>query len=349
MKFFVKGYSGKQQIKFLPVIIIILIIIPCSLTFVYQTFNDLSSITDINVWSIDEQSTIDTNILWQRSVPCLNRGLGNPNGVVALSQGQLILPCRQSLTGDVVIAYDLLSGEELWEESAQNIDEIRPITDSYIIVFNDSDVKRLNYSGDVIWQYEFTSRNIRTVIPCGNFICIPASNTGLRYIRSIETGANIQDVEMEYIFAIYPDFAVRNQTNQVEIIEQETQSSIWMTQVPYQLSYENFLRYEDILLMQYENNIQAFNISTGNPLWTIERISRSLPLLIDNHLFIYTPDNSLEIYDVTNGELSGRIILERLNTDELDEHIALSGNSNTLAITYLDTLEVIVLTVDLES
>lgn len=350
MKLLSKRYLRKRRINFLPLAIIMNIIIVFGIIILSQTINDLSAITDIQLWSISEQSTVASEILWQRSVPCLEDGLGHPNGVIALSQDQLILPCERFTTGDIVIAYDLLNGEELWQESARSIDEVRHINDSYIIVFDDSDVKRIDYSGDVIWQYEFTSHSVRTVIPCGDFICIPRSNTGLHYIRSVETGANVQDIEMEYIFALYPDIIVRNQENRVEIVDSATQSVIWSTQVPYQLSYEHFLRYEDMLLIQYANHIRAFNILTGELIWTIEndreRRFRSVPLLLDGHLFIYTSNNALEIFDVVDGNLSGQITLQRMNEDQLSGYVALSGNADTIAIAYFDTQEVIVLRTD---
>lgn len=346
MKFLALGFARKKQVNIVPVAIFISVVLAFVVMFLYQAINGIAPITSINVWEIDEQSTIQAEILWQKSVPCLYRGLGNPNRGFVVSESQLVLPCEQLLSGDVAIAYDLVSGEEEWQESANSIDEIINLPDGYIFVFNDSDVKMVDYSGDVIWHYEFTSRNVRTIIPCGDFICIPEGDTGLSYIYSAGTGTNVQNIEMENILAVYPDIFVRNVATSVEVFNSETQSIIWITPVPYQLTYENFTRYNDILLIHYAGYIQAFDILTGTLIWEVQEVFRSAPLLVNDNLFVYTIENSIEVYDVVDGDLSGSITLHRSDTEVSNGSIALSGNRNMLAIVYYATQEVILLNLD---
>src|SRR5690606_12269379 len=164
-----------------------------------------------------------------------------------------VISCYQplALNGDSVIALDLVEGEKQWQTSARNPLQITDMDNGFIIVFDDSIVKRLDLHGDEMWRYKFPSRTVRTIIPCEGFICVPRGNSGIRHIRSGQTGENIEDVDIDNVFGIYSDVYVRNVNTKVEIVEPDNLSTMWEVDVPYQLSYWNFARYRDILLIHY--------------------------------------------------------------------------------------------------
>ncbi len=345
MQFVAKRFSGKRRINFVYYMFFLVMI--AAVVILVQTMGNATPISSIDVWKIDEQSGINAEILWQKSVPCLNRGLGNLNGTTSILNNLVALPCKRFLLGDVVITYDLFSGEKQWDISSQSTDQIASLDNAYIIAFNDSFVRRVESDGDEIWRYKFPSRTARTIIPCEDFLCIPRGRGGIRHIRSPQTGKNLEDIEIEDVMAVYSDVLIRNVDTTVKVLDRETQATIWSVQVPYKLSYWRFIRYEDILLINYGEDVRAFDISTGTPLWEMQERSRSRLLLIDDKLVIYRPDNALQFYDVRNGNLLGNLMLQdkdNQNSRSLD--VALSGNSDFLSIAYHDKKQVIVLKLD---
>lgn len=349
MRFVVRGWSGKKPIRIV-YLIPILILVPIAIILA-QMIGSSPTISSINIWRISELNNIEAEILWQKSIPCLQAGFDDPNGITSVSDSQIVVSCYQPLTlnRDGVIALDLVEGEKQWQTSARNPLQITYIDNGFIIVFDDSTVKRLDLHGDETWRYKFPSRTVRTVIPCEGFICVPRGNLGIRHIRSSQTGENIEDVDIDYVFGVYSDVYVRNVNTRIEIIERDTLSTIWEVDVPYQLSYWNFARYEDIFLIHYGREyVATFSISNGTPIWEMQIESSSDPLLLNDKLYVYRPNNSLEIYDVSTGNLVGSVSLQQVtdnNTGNMD--VALSGNSDLLSITYRKREEILLMRLNL--
>lgn len=144
---------------------------------------------------------------------------------------------------------------------------------------------------------------------------------------------------------------IADPTNQHELMSIQLSESI--KDDNYGISPQIFTAYDnDILLLFYgserTHRIEAYRISTGQKIWTLLKKFNSVPILIDKQLVAYGFDNTIEVYDIQNGELINQIKLTRKDNSAeqsttKSDRIWLAGYDQTLSILHQDTGELITL------
>lgn len=317
----------------------------------------------ITLWTITDRSNLDSEILWQKYYPCLGYGRTTPHGAVAVSQSQVVVyrSCLGIIDGNF-IALDLFTGHESWYSGADGGLQVINVGDGYLVVFDHIIVKKLNYTGRTVWETrQFPSRSMDAVFPQDGLIYAPfrtADNASVLML-STQTGQLLENIEDENIIGIFNDFIVRHtDRDTIEVMDAENEHVIWSTSIMvagYKPSFKDVNRINNVLLLySRRERVDAYDIHTGERLWSLEQNTGSYPLLLQNTLFVYGLDNRLRAYDPEDGQLIGYITLKRNddsdpNSGKPETNVALAGYGDVLSLAFRNTHELVTLQVYVDS
>lgn len=311
-------------------------------------------------WSVIKTTDVNAQILWQRSDPCLSTGYTTPHGAVAISHAQVAAHRSCVGTDGALLAFDLLTGGETWHSEANNGFQIVAVDDGYLAVFRDTTVRKIDPSGQTVWEApEFVTRSMRAVFPQNDLIYAPfrTNNHAGIYIMSLQTGEIIQTIEDENIIGIFDEFRLRHTHHStIEMVDVENESVIWSTPIltpNYMPSFTDIDKINDVLLFYTgRTRVDAYNIHTGEPLWSLEQAAGSYPFLIQNTLYIYGLDNTLKVYNPETGKMLGQVAFSRAgslnsNSGRPESNVALAANDSIVTLMFRNTQELVTLQVDI--
>jgi outer membrane protein assembly factor BamB len=314
--------------------------------------------SDIDIWRVSNTSTIDAQILWQKSIACLTPGYTTSHGAIAVANSQVVFNSGcLGIVGNHFVALNLQTGEIVWKKLGAQSYQILAVDDGYLAVYGDSFIGKLDFAGNSIWESEqFPSRAMRAFYVRGDTIYAPFSilpEDGV-YLLSPQTGQIINTI-------VDKNAAVTLNTvhinwfgdNQIAIVDNRTGKTIWTTNrptMPYYAPFTYFEQIDDVLLIYSGGNqIDAFDIYTSHKLWHLKHKYGSDPLVVNGLLVVYGTDDVISILNPKNGQVTGTVNLERKpgskrNVPTLS--VALAEYDNILAIAYTNTDELIALKID---
>jgi outer membrane protein assembly factor BamB len=312
-------------------------------------------VSDAASWIIDKSTTLTTQILWQKSIPCLN-GYASPHGAIAVAANQVLYYDACSGFGGELVALNLVSGVETWKRSAHGLFQVAAADDGFLIVLGDSFVQKLNLGGELVWEsVEFTSRSMRAVFPRGDSIYAPfrtSSGSGI-YILSRQTGQITETIRDEELIALLDGFSIKQANSEIYLINNDSGQVVWTLQSPFRfpLEYPDVARIGDILLLfDKEEGAIGYNIQTGRKLWSIEKNFGSYPLMSNDQIYLYSLDNSLEVYDSGSGKLTDQTKLQRMNEErgagKPQSSVALGSSEDIIVLAFRNTGELLTLRIE---
>ncbi|MBA3872148.1 MAG: PQQ-binding-like beta-propeller repeat protein [Anaerolineae bacterium] len=220
-------------------------------------FANYITLTDIDTWSIDKASTIDAQILWQKSIPCLTPGYTTSHGAIAVSNSQVVFNSGCLLINTHFIALNLQTGEVVWKSRGDKSFQVVAVEDGYLAVYSDSYIGKLDYTGNFIWESEgFPSRAMRAFYVRGDTIYAPFSMLpeGGVYLLSQQTG-QITNTIVDKNAAVTLNTVHINWLgdNQISIVDNSNEKTLWVTNrpsMPYYAQFTYFEQVDDVLLIR---------------------------------------------------------------------------------------------------
>lgn len=349
---YLKGRLRQNLIFLIAVAIIVLLMINTYISDDWGLRRD-TSITNIVDWQVSSLNSLQAEVLWQKSIPCLSEGFTSPYGSLTISlQHVVIHQTCSSFDGSRLIAFDVVAGSVAWSSSINELMhaawQISHTDAGYFALVNDSSVIRLDYEGAILWRSEdFDSRTVRSFELVNNQIYAPyRASYGLGFhILSQETGQTIERLEYPNVISIYPDFVIRYSDQALEIAETSDSPTLWTTST-FSVEREDIFTdlVGDILLVYFDlRHIKAYRLDTGEEIWSIDGDFVSYPVLTENRLITYTDENILEVYDVETGTLNGQTQLSRNGTSDFRPQVFIAAEGNIIALVYYNSDELVVL------
>jgi outer membrane protein assembly factor BamB len=313
--------------------------------------------SDIDIWSVGKTSTIDAQILWQKSIACLTPGYTTSHGAIAVANSQVVFNSGCIGIVNHFVALNLQTGEIVWKTLGAQSFQILAVDDGYLAVYGDSYIGKLDYTGKFIWESErFPSRAMRAFYVRGDTIYAPFSTQPEKgvYLLSQQTGQVTNTISDKNAVVSLNTVNINwLGDNQIAIVDNRNEKTLWVTNrpsMPYYAQFTYFEQIDDVLLIYSgQNQIDAFDIYTGNKLWHLKQNYGSDPLVIKGLLVMYGTNDVISILNPKNGQLMGIVKLERKpgstrKVPTLD--VALAGYENILAIAYINTDELIAMKID---
>lgn len=231
------------------------------------------------------------------------------------------------------------------------------VDDGYLAVYGDSYIGKLDYTGKFMWESErFPSRAMRAFYVKGDTIYAPFSTQTEKgvYLLSQQTGQLTNTISDKNAVVSLNTVNINwLGDDHIEIVDNRNGKSLWVTNrpsTPYYAQFTYFEQIDDVLLIYSgQNQIDAFDIYTGNKLWYLKQNYGSDPLVIKGLLVIYGTNDVISIMNPKNGKLMGTVKLERKPSSiskvpTLD--VALAGYENIIFVAYTNTNELISLKID---
>ena len=277
-----------------------------------------------------QPNEIGINVLWQYrttiSVPFHDLGVSNTNLIV--SDNVLLywqpIDTANCLFQPLMIALDVENGTERWRHETDNfVSQLFAVEGGFLIV-NPVRIMLMNVDGEKIWEKtvhntELDLRSISTVSERNGTLII-ATEQSIFYVHK-DDGTVIKKQNLEN--------AVHVENNQALVISGEHQLQlvdISDSEVIYSLDlkashfhrvrinelFPRVARFDHVLLLYYETQaVEAYDYRTGKFLWEIEKPIYTVPTIVADSLAIFTPENSIELYNLFDGTLDSAIAITR--------------------------------------
>lgn len=312
-------------------------------------------------------SGLPAQILWQTSEPRpLRTGFsGLPQSDLATYGDQLLYrwdyaenATSQTCENDYLISYDLKSGVENWRfpySLNEGFKNIQPVNDGITLVYDQALVK-LDAQGNEVWRNEsFPSRSIGNVYENNN-LYLPSYRKVFEV--SNQSGEIVREIAADGVIAYFGNYVFSsNAPHMLEVYDAIDQSTFMVPigdQTSIDMSTGFFYPFVAVrgdtlfVIDQYGDTrgVEGYSISTGQPLWNINQVVDTSPVITDDYLYIYA-QQSLLVFDIDTGEQIGVVELERSSSSEgaslTNYHVWLAAHDNFVAVKFLDTWELVVI------
>lgn len=324
--------------------------------------NDQNSefFVDTDTWQIAD-TTVRARILWQKaeSFSHVTPHLGPAStGIVASDQGVLYWQTRSCESAPIVVAVNSLNGQEEWRRQFRSItNQLYEVEDGYILENIESIIK-FDHQGQLLWKQNSRQtipyRSIREMFALDDALHFLTDDEGI-YTLSNETGDLVQTENDEYMthsiwgdyhLVVAPhstlDLVLANDAEAVQHTFRFPRSVLENRQL--NLTYPSTARYLDVLYFFFETKLaQAYDITTGQLLWSIDEGFYGIPAIIGDYFVVYTLDHVLEIRDPITGNMMARIGVNRVDEPETASpySIWIAGYDTKVFIRHLDTHELV--------
>lgn len=325
-------------------------------------------------WTL-RASNSGTQILWQKALEkpdelslsrLPNSGIVAANNQLVFQQGSSISEC-----GDLpsIISFDLMTGNRLWELSSANTPNFHYT--SYASVFRSIAAREKNYvfisgdnfvfdvasDGQINWVNNvLPSRSLHSIYNTPSAIFLPSYSSV--YALSPDTGYISGTIELPDVLGFYGDFAITADVDhhQLKVLNWPSSQEQFSVKLPpsfdLSVALTNLWPFVDVVgdtLLVYDSyftpsRIQAYDMKSGEVLWTLEKPLKGFPAFSNDLMFVYDA-GGLEIYDLRTGHLNSSVSLIRKVGDNLSAsqptRVWLAAYGNIVVINFRDTGELV--------
>lgn len=312
------------------------------------------AVQPIHIWQITDFISIDARdarIIWQLGVPCMSPGYTTPQGAIAVKNSRVLFHNSCNGFDGTFVAIDTNSGEVTWTypNTSNNAYQVVASKEGFLVVFGETYIRSLSSDGRQIWLSDkFFPRAMRAIFPEDDLIYAPyeTQTEKLIYVVSLDSGKIVDSITEKDVIAVFNDVTIiaAEYDSTAHVIGKSDPKVDWYLKNPESVSlpFTKFLRFDDILIVSYmPDETSAFNIYSGEELWTIHHDFASAPLILGDMLLTYNRDNWLQFIDIRSGAILGSIEFQRGQDAGSNHDVVLAAEGNFLAIGFKSTDELI--------
>ncbi len=296
-------------------------------------------------WTIEAISGVEAQVNWQRTIIGQNTPIAVNNDLFVFHQS--ILGCEND---ESVVAINIDTAVQTWTHPAQLVRNIQSVETDFLFVECCSTITRIDSSGVEQWQSEdIPARIFRPNLFLLNEILYFPTEAQI-YTFDADDGSNDGVIEMENVVAVFYDVLISSiATNHISVTSRQNNERLWSKRV--RIPTKIFLN-EEILIFNLNSQIDAYNVLTGELLWTIRGDFNAYPIVIDQLLITHSIGDVLAWHDTLTGEKIAEVDLirsERLPVDQFSIHATLATNGEHIFVLYNNYEELIALRYELHN
>lgn len=303
----------------------------------------------------EDRTTLDAQVLWHltENRPRAMAYTGAPNSRITASTDQVAYlwnspgsSCEQDVE---LIGFDIQTGEIAWRLYDPNLlsvfHRIVAINDGYLMLSDDRVLSRLNNRGEIVWRNgNFPSRSIETVYLVDDRLYLPSYDRV--FVVSAADGVLLRTAEINNLLDGFADRVITGPGGENRVFISDLDG---IEVVAFRLPDSAFIQWaaseidpvsahQNSVSLFFNNphsptRIDAFDNTTGAALWSQDIASTTLPLVVNERVYVYGI-NGLLVYDLYTGEQLGAVKLERLGNGlgQPSTNVWLAGFENTIII-----------------
>lgn len=233
-------------------------------------------------------------------------------GVVSFLGGTDI---RDGISINVI---DAITGDMKWQRKyGIPTSIVSSSSDLYVGASGGASVLKLDLiTGNLIWETKLPKTRGLSYLSLDNdkLYVQTTATTDTFFVLNTSTGEIIRHIQGTMVFLSTEKFIIQRSiiSNEVDMINSETQQIIWTAKLGYGFSMLPIFTEREILILTDLGGIYCLERDTGNIKWHIENIAISNIALGENIVYFLTRDGKLQGANLQSGDLKS---LVEFNTD----------------------------------
>lgn len=358
--------TGRVAIGIFAVLLMLLIMVASNPDILCGGYNPTYSLVPPSYF---DDETDDAEILWQSEIEGGEGYSPTQVNTVSITDTQVLVQkvgTAHRCNRTEFVAFDLETGEIAWSrEKGQSFGAgflytLNSFQNAYYVVYRNN-IRKLDSSGNLVWNTSYSPQADRTFLNFQNETLFYVDKPADEVLRlSQETGQIIERIEVDNLLDYWVDYAlVKSAENQMTIYDLENQtyiSNIFVSRV-YDSpgSRPRTIRFDDLLLVVDStigvDQMTAYDIHTGEDLWTVNDTIFMYPIATDNRLIVHNMDG-LVIYSLTDGSVLNRFVLSdefgtpadtNFGEPANEEAISMAASDDTVVVHYRDRGRIVAL------
>lgn len=318
-----------------------------------------ANFVDSDGWQISS-SDISIRTLWQKTQdrPILTQFNGYENsGIAALSDQVVFHAVLPSCLGQEIVSFDLFTGVPKWrypfsQDYSRPYEGLRALNDGVLLVL-DGILIKFDPDGQYVWSNEGFPSHALNIVYVDQDLYFPSKDKF--YVVSNVTGQRLQQIDsLNPISVLHGNIITAVDESHLQVVSAGGQKSFVIpvndTAAISVAAYAPFTDvFGDTLLIYdqfgHERSIEAYSFVDGNLIWRSDDYFEGIPVVSNNHLFVYG-NLKIKIIDITTGDQMGSIDLAGKGERQLNLRpysVWMAAYDNILIVNVRDTWDIIAL------